>query len=69
MLSEHELWVLGKTAVDGIRVHCYGNLGSDIISNHPEILISYLDAVIARLERVKDITVKRQKAREEEERG
>lgn len=66
MLNEREIYVLGKATVDEIRDNYYRRMGSDIISSHPEKLISDLDAMIANLERVKKFAIDYQKARGEE---
>lgn len=67
MLNPHEIYVLGKAAVDEIREDYYRGMGTDIISRNPEKLISKLDAMIAKLERVKGFAANYQKACEEEQ--
>ncbi len=66
MLNPCEIYVLGKAAVDENRESYYGSIGTDMISNHPEKLISCLDSMIAKLERVKSFAADYQKACEEE---
>ncbi len=66
MLNESEIYVLGKAAVDENRECYYRGIGTDIISNHPERLVSCLNGMIARLERVKSFAIGYQKACEEE---
>lgn len=67
MLNAHEIYVLGKAAVDENREDYYRRTGTDIISCQPEKFISMLDGMIAKLERVKDFASDYQKAREEED--
>lgn len=67
MLNAHEIYVLGKNAVDENRNNYYSGMGSDIIAKHPERFVSHIDAMIARLERVKSFAVDYQKTLEEEE--
>lgn len=56
MLNEHEIYVLGKAAVD---------VAGDTITVHPEQFFSYLDAAIAKLERVKKFEIDYLKSLEE----
>lgn len=65
MLNEHEIYVLGRAVVDEIREDYYRGMGTDIIAKNPEKLISNLDIMIAKLERVKRFTIDYQKASEE----
>lgn len=67
MLNPHEIYVLGKAAVDENREDYYGSIGTDIISSHPEKFISCLDSMIAKLERVKSFATDYQKTREKEQ--
>lgn len=66
MLNEREIYVLGKAAVDENRDNYYRSMGSDIIAKNPEKLISNLDTMIAKLERVKKFAIDYQKAHKEE---
>lgn len=67
MLNAHEIYVLGKAAVDENQKYYYRNAGADYISCNPEKFISILDTMIAKLERVKNFVSDYQKAREEED--
>lgn len=60
MLTAREIYVLGKAAVDANREDYYRGIGTDIISKHPESLILNLDAMIAKLERVKSFAIEYQ---------
>jgi hypothetical protein len=65
MLNEHEIYVLGKAAVDEIRDDYYRRVAGDTITVHPEQFFSYLDAAIAKLERVKKFEIDYLKSLEE----
>lgn len=65
MLNEHEIYLLGKAAVDENRDEYYRSMGTDIVSKTPEKFISCIDTMIAKLERVKNFASNYQKIREE----
>lgn len=66
MLNAHEIYLLGRAAVDENRDDYYRSMGTDIVSGTPEKFVSCIDAMIAKLERVKNFASNYQKVRKEE---
>ena len=54
MLDEKEIYVLGRSAVDEIQRDYYYGMDSDIIRSCPAEAIAIINAMIGRLERVKN---------------